>query len=494
MIVATPRKMSSGCTETDTRTAELGAEALGLPLFEQGRNIARVLEARKPGPRDAVRFGTVVVQLPRRATKTTSTWATIIGRALTRPGYKCVVTAQSGAVASRILLEHAELLIRNGRCVESRDARDAGERIVLFRSGGRERLEFPNGSRIWVVPPEAGAVRSAAADDIVIDEAGEFDGDKGNDFLLGVLPLMDTRGPLAQLIISGTPGKSRDGVFWDHLEDGRNDADEDLGIVDYSASDDDDPEDEAVWLRVHPGPSSLLEDGYPLTPLETLRKRRRKLGPVGFAREYLCLWPMDSRTSAIDLEAWEAARARGLELHDGEVPPVPDSPGLAYDVAPDDSTAALAAAWRDDEGRAHLLVVDYRPGVAWLSRYGHALARKRRVPIRYDGIGANHGPARAIERLRGVETKGGAVRDAMAAAQLLVSELKAGTLVVYGQDSLDAAAEGATWRVSEGGRLFARKASAADVCALVAAALALYEYDTRTPVAKRTRVRVSGAA
>ncbi|MDF9877470.1 hypothetical protein M2316_002817 [Cellulosimicrobium cellulans] len=464
--MAAPRFLSEAPAGTDITAPELGAMMLGLPLFEQGRHVARVLEARRGGE---AAFKQVTVQLPRRATKTTSIWATILGRAATREGYRCVVTAQRGTVASRILLEHGEMLLRNGEAVESREARGDTSRPVLFRSGGREHIDFPNGSRIWVVPPEAGAVRSAAADDVVIDEAGEFEGDKGRDFLLGVLPLMDTKGPLAQLIIAGTPGKLRSGMFWESLEEARAGADDELGIVDYSASDADDPEDRAVWERVHPGPSSLLPDGRALTPMRVLERRYEKLGPVGFAREYLCLWPLDASVSAIDMAAWDE--------HTVPMEGLPERFGLAYDVAPDGSSAALCAAWRDEDGVARLGVVAYEMGVSWLAQRAHAVAKKHRVPVRYDGIGANHGPAQEIERLRGVTTTVGYAKDAMAAAQLLVSSLADGKLAPFDQVSLRAAADGAAWRQTEGGRLFARKASAGDVTPLVAASLALLQFD-----------------
>lgn len=474
-VAAVPTFESATPADTDISTAVGGAQLLGLPLKPQGERVARVLEARDG---EGVLYPEVVVQMPRRATKTTSIWATIVGRAATRENYRCVITAQRGVVASRILLEHANLLLASGAAVESRDRDDHPDKIILYRSGGREHLDFPNGSRIWCVPPEGGAVRSAAADDVVIDEAGEHDPVKGKDFLDAVQPLMDTRGPLAQLIITGTPGKVRSGMFWDALQLGRSGADPALGILDYSIRDDEDAEDRAVWQRVHPGPSSGL------TPMSTLERRWTKLGPAAFAREYLARWPADAATSAIDLEAWRGA----------VVPqePLPERPGLAYDVAPDSSSAALVAAWRDAQGVARIGVVDYRESVSWLAALSHSVARKYRVPVRYDSIGANHDPATEITRRRGVSVVPTVTKEVMAATQVLVSALADGKLVHFDQSSLNAAAEGAAWRQLQGGRVFARKPSSADVTPLAAAALALWQYDNAARGGP-TRLLVAGA-
>ncbi len=473
--MAVPRFASRVPKATDLSCVVEGARLLGLGLLPQGIRVAGLLEARRGGER---MYKTAVIQMPRRATKTTSVWATILGRAATMPGYLCVTTAQSGAVASRILLEHAELMIRNGECVESREARSGSDRPVLFRSGGRERIDFPNGSRVWVVPPEAGAVRSAGADDVVIDEAGEFEGEKGQQFLQGVLPLMDTKGPLAQLVVAGTPGKVRGGMFWDQLELARARRDRETGILDFSAADSDDPEDRRVWRRVHPGPASGL------TPMKVLERRRHQLGAVKFATEYLCLWPVDASVSAIDSARWAAAARPDAPMD------LPERFGLAFDVHRQDASAAVCAAWRDEEGNAWVVVLEHRMGVSWLARFIHPRAKARRLPIRYDNVGSNVGPASELSRMRGVQLVPGTMKDAFAATQLLVSSLADGKLRHFDQGSLNTAVEGAAWRQVEAGRLFGWRSSTADIVPLNAAAWALWQYD-QAPQRRTVTARAS---
>lgn len=514
VLVVRPHYATRLPRDVDIATAERGARMLGLPLKEQGVRVARLLEARNPRRPDEALRQELVVQMPRRATKTTSIFATMLGRCDTRRGHRVVVTAQSGNIASQIMREHAQVLLARGYAVESRGRRRRPDRIVYYANGGRERLEWPStdadgnvidvaqeeyddvspeeleelgirlGSKMWAVPPDPGAVRSQASDDIWIDEAGELEGDVGNDLLTGVLPLMDTRGPLAQIIVSGTPGRFRAGMFWELLSEARDGGRLAPGILDYSATDAEatDPKtvsDPKVWRRVHPGLSSGL------VTAKTLEKRLYRLGPLKFAREYLCMWPLDGSVSAIDMAKWRALA----------VPqePLPDRFGLAYDVANDGATAAIAAAWRDPAGIARVAILDYRNGANWVAPVAHKIARKYRMPIRYDGIGANHGPSIQIKKLRGAALIAGYLKDAAAAAQLLTENLDDRLLVHFDQSSLNAAAEGAAWRLTEGARLFARKLATDDPVPIVAASLALYQYD-QLPEYQPLRSRVSSAA
>jgi hypothetical protein len=273
-------------------------------------------------------------------------------------------------------------------------------------------------------------------------------------------------------------------MFWELLSEARQGGRLAPGILDYSATDNEasDPEtvkDPKVWRRVHPGLSSGL------VTVKTLEKRLYRLGAVKFAREYLCMWPLDGSVSAIDMEKWRALA----------VPqePLPARFGLAFDVANDGSTAAVAAAWRDPAGIARVAILDYRSGTNWVSGVVHQIARKYRLPVRYDGIGANHGPATQIKKLRGATLISGYLKDAAAAAQLLTGDIDDRLLVHFDQSSLNAAAEGAAWRLTEGARLFARKLATDDPVPIVAASLALYQYD-QLPDYQPLRSRVTAAA
>lgn len=465
---AAPTHISRIPRETDIAAAVFGSELQGLPLLPQGMHVAGVLEARD---RDGLPlYPTVGILIPRRGTKTTSIWNVILGRCRNQPGHKVAVTAQDGLRARNRMREVM-------RALQARDFegdRNPSSRLGKLRwSNGEEAIEWDNGSRIWVVPPESGAFRGEAADTMFFDEAGELSLTRSEDLLAGALPLMDTR-PMGQVIIAGTPAKTRAGLLWSTLEAARN-GDKSVGIVDYSIRDHEPsviyPEDggdpvlnEKVLRRVHPGIGTL-------TTLRKMRDRFAKMDLATFEREYLCRFPLTDSSGAFDLDQWTEA---GLEV----LPPRPARVGLGFDVAPDGSAAALAAAWRDSEGVAHLEVIAYRPGVAWLPVAAREAHRKHRTPIGHDTIGANTDPADQMHRLR-VGLSPLNLRAMQGAAQRFMTELDEGRLRHYRQPDLDRAVEGAAWRtVGEGGRLFGRKASAHEVSPLVACSVALWQYDT----------------
>lgn len=453
---------------------------LSLPLLPQGVQVSGVLAATKHG---RPLYPTVGVLMPRRASKTTAVWATLLGRCRARPGYKIVTTAQDGLRARN---RFREVL----RALEAGDftGDKGGQRIgrVLWGAGS-EAIEFDNGSRIWVVKPEAGALRGEAADVMLFDEAGELSEQHSEDLVAGALPLMDTR-PGGQVIIAGTPGTARTGLLWTTMEQGRR-REGGVGIVDYSIRDSESavifPDDggdavlnEAVLRRVHPGVGTL-------TTMRVMRDRFSKMALSKFEREYLCRFPITDLTTALDLARWADSEIETFGLR-------PERVAVAFDVAPDSSAAALCAAWRDDDGRAHVELLGYQAGTAWLPARAEAAARKHRTSIAHDTIGANTDPADVMHRRRiGLAPLN--LRAMQGAAGRFSSELDEDRLRHYGQDDLTRAVEGAAWRtVGEGGRLFARMKSAHEVCPLVAASAALWHYDTAVARRQPAKIHTTG--
>jgi hypothetical protein len=310
--VAKPTYMSEFPDGTDVTTLGVGAAMMGMGTYDHQQQLAGVLEAQAPDGRHL--FRRVVVQQPRRSAKTTTIWATLIGRCLTYPGYTVVTTAQDGTRAGDKIREVMEVL-------ETFGFEEYGHG-KLYWSNGKERIRFDNGSVISVVAPKPGTFRSKAADCILFDEAGELDTELGSALLAGALPLMDTR-VNPQIIIAGTPGEQRAGLLWDALEDGRANKPR-IGIVDYCATDDDqttliDEASDTVILntelveRVHPGIGTL-------TTLEVIQERFEDMTLALFEREYLGKWPVDAFSAAIDPALWLKAMVSpeaGLRLAGG---------------------------------------------------------------------------------------------------------------------------------------------------------------------------------
>lgn len=440
-----------------------GCARLGFSPSAHQRRLARILDALDDDglPRNPMS----AVTEPRRSGKTDGVFGVIIGRCTARQDYHAAFSAQNGKKGRARFLAMAVKLERWDPCPRpSRTSPGCPREHVhyrIYRSNGGERIEWDNGSTLDVLPPDPEVYRGDEYDLVVLDEAQETaDQETADELLGGILPTMDTV-PGAQLVVAGTAGKTRTGLLWSALERGR------VGlwaILEYAAPEHADPLDEATWLAAHPGIGTL-------TTLAKIRERFTQLSLLDFCREYLGLWPVDSSTSAIDHDQWTKARVEPIAR--------PRRVGLAFDVAPDNSCAAIACAWRDPDGTAYIEVLVFRVSAGWLPAEAAKITTAARAPIAYDVIGRNIAPGQAMARRRPpVRTTTMGVKDQQGAQQRIITELGDGRLRHFGQKDLDLAVEGAVWRtLGEGGRLLGHKASAAPIVPLTAAALALWAFD-----------------
>ena len=482
-MLAQPRFLSEIPEGTDIEAGHVGARLQRLPMTPQGEIIAGVMEAKKPGGGNC--YKQVTVQIPRRSTKTTSIQNVLLGRCATIPGYQVVSTAQDGTRASQffrdmmdLIEEHANEILerRNEELLDEWDGsgkepeftykqalKELGIR-TLYYSQQREYIKWTNGSKWRVAKPDPASLRGGAAHAIWFDEGGELDAEEAPKLLAGALPMMDTK-PMGQVIVSGTPGEARVGMFWNQLEKARLAPDR-LGIVDYSADDFCDPTDERVWWATHPG----LACG--LTTIDVIRERfdaETGLSLPEFMREYLCIWPPDSTVSALDLQKWEITKDE-LVLQ----PPADIPWGIGWDVAIGGAEAAVAVAWIDDRDEPHVQILRHRAGSQWVPGYvAKGITAFPRTPVAYDSIGGNIVVAQALGRMPRVKTtrvKGLMMKDVAAATALLAQSVDLMTLHHAGHSGLDSAVKNATWRNPDGNRLFMRKHGASISCLLAAVA------------------------
>jgi hypothetical protein len=465
---AEPRWLSEIPEGTDIEAAHVGARLQRLPITPQGVKVAGVMEARKP--EGGVRYKQVTVQIPRRSTKTTTIQNVLLGRCATRPGYQVVSTAQDGTRASQFFRDMMDLIdghaneILELRNEELQDAWDGTGKEpeftykqalaelgirTMYYSQQREYIKWKNGSKWRVAKPEASSLRGGAAHAIWFDEGGELDHETAPKLLAGALPMMDTK-PEGQVIVSGTPGEARVGMFWNQLEKARANKDR-LGIVDYSADEFCDPTDERVWWETHPG----LTCG--LTTIDVIRERfdsETGLSLPDFMREYLCIWPPDSKVTALNLTNWGITETDPL----GEPPAV--AWGIGWDVAIGGSAAAVAVAWYDDNDEPHVQIMDHRAGSQWVAPYvGKAVQKFPRVPLGYDSIGDNITVAQALGRMPRVKTtkvKALTLKEIGAATAAIAVAVDLMTIHHPAHSGLDTAVKNTTWRESNGSRLFMR--------------------------------------
>lgn len=409
-------------------------------------------------------LSSVVELLPRRVGKTSALFALAVGRCAAIEGYQAIYAAQSGQKSRERYVNLRRALDRHARGLSGWRARE---------SRGEERIEFANGSTLMFLPPKGESFRGDAGDFIMLDEAQEHDPSDASDLMGAVLPLFDTR-PAAQLVVAGTAGGSRTGLLWDALNDGRVGK---RGILEYAAEDDDDIDDEAVWLRCHPGIGTL-------TTLEVIRARHQQMAAEQFAREYLGIWPKDASVAGINADTWAKAGTEQVER--------PLRFALAFDVAVDRSDASIVAAWRDGDGTAYVEVLERRPGTAWVYARALELARRYKVALAYDAIGPSLDIADELARAKPKPTLAGtSFAEFSMACAAFASAVVDGRLQHFRQPDLNNAVTAAGRRTVGDRWAWSRRASGSSISPLVAATLALRAYDAKPARSKPRIVRAS---
>lgn len=445
-----------------------GARMMGLdtarkPLHPQQLLVADVLNA--VGEDGLALHSTVGVCIPRRASKTTSIWATALGRCMEREDYMVAFTAQSGTKARDRFLKDLVTPL------ERKYAKGEGG-FKVNRSQGHEHIIFDNGSRIDVLPPLPDSFRGDGFDMVIIDEGQTQGPEEADELKAAILPTFDTR-PGAQLVVAGTAGKHRSGLLWDTLEDGRNGR-AGTGIIEYAAADTLSEEDVAnpeVWQMAHPGIGTLTTLERIALNFEAMR------GKIwDFAAEYLGVWPVGGGGRFLNLERW-ASSAMGVDA--ATVRP-PDHFALGFAIHPDGLSACIVAAWRDEAEEAHVLVLDHRMGTQWFSPKMLDLGRRYKVPIAHDTYG---GPTNVqvdiLQRQKAPRPRLApqTMADVKTAAALIVKSLDDGHLKHYDQDVFNEAARLAVKRKVGNGWGLGRGSAEDDITPLEAAALALHVFD-----------------
>lgn len=420
--------------------------------------------------------------LPRRSTKTTTILAWLFGRCMNEPGLLTaygVMTAQKVA-RRRFMNDVVPVLERAWPDRKTRPFR-------LSKSNGAEQITFDNGSIIMFYGPNAESFRSDAFDVIVLDEAGELDGEAVQDVLSAALPTQDTR-PGAMLVYAGTAGTSQKGnMLWDALAKATA-GDRRHAAVAYWADQNTLMEELASWepSEEHPNAHAreLVERHHPgvasgLTTLDSVKDNFDTMTPERFAREYLGIFTDTSGGGGlVSLDTWRRSR-----VGDDDTPPPapPERFSLAMVVHPDQTSAALVAAWRDDDGHACILVLNHRKGVEWVANRALALARQYKVEVCHD----TQGPVgvevewlqRQTPRPRLVPYTWPMVRTAAAG---IVKAIDQGQLRHWGQPTLDDAAALVVKRLSGPSNwALGRRDREDDIIDLEGAAMALNHFDTR---------------
>jgi phage terminase large subunit-like protein len=285
----------------------------------------------------------VRVTVPRQSGKTTLILVVEVDRSLAwGPAQHTLYAAQDRNNSRAKWEEQAELLGRTPLKPAFR----------VRRQTGLERMVWPaTGSTIGITASGETSGHGQTLDLGMIDEAFAQTDER---LVQAFRPAMLTR-PYAQLWIVSTMGTDESTFLHDRVDDGRArvEAGERSGVAyfEWSAGDDDDPDDPATWWGCMPAL------GYTVTE-EVIRVDHDAIAPDEFARAYLNRRTAGGRP-VIDAGTWQACRDPRSTLS--------GTPCFAVDVTPDRAFACIGVAGWGPDRRVHLEVVDHAPGTDWVT-------------------------------------------------------------------------------------------------------------------------------
>lgn len=222
----------------------------------------------------------------------------------------------------------------------------------VMKAVGREYIRFKGGNTIRIKARSLSGSRGFSADCLLLDEAQIL----GSAAWSSILPTMSAReNPQAWLL--GTPPTAQDdGEVFARLRDrGIEGKDSRLAYLEWSADQEDDIDDRAVWAAANPAFGSRIS-------AEAVEAERSAMTDEQFAMERLGMWALSSSHGVIPGTHWQS---QGQE-HSIAV----DRFALGVEVGPDLAWASVAfAGQRADEEWHFELDADQHTkgrGVLWL--------------------------------------------------------------------------------------------------------------------------------
>ena len=389
----------------------------------------------------------VGVTVPRRSGKTTLLLTLTVDRCMAwGRRQRSVYAAQSG-LDSRMKWEEQVSLLK--------DSALAGQ-FRAWRQNGQERTEWHATGSIAAIT--ASGESSGHGFDVDLGMIDEAWAQRDSRLIQAFRPAMMTR-PAAQLWWASTMGTDESALMNELVDDGRArvEAGSTTGVCyfEWSAGDDDDPDDPATWWGCMPALGLTV-------PEATIAADHDALERSEFNRAYLNRRAPMGR-AVIDPGHWAACRDPRSQLR--------GVPCFAIDVTPDRSLASIAVAgWRQDR-RRHIEVVEHRPGTEWVC------ARARALQDRWGPLAFVVDPSSPAGSLvldlgaAGVATDTCNAREYAQACGLLYDAVGDAEVAHLDQPALNGAASSARKRVIADAWGWARR-SGGDISPLVAVTLA----------------------
>jgi hypothetical protein len=359
---------------------------------------------------------------------------------------------------------------------------DFSRRVLkISEAHGEESIQLRSGARIDYLARSKGGGRGLGGKRVVLDEALFFAAAAAG----ALLPIMAARGN-PQVDYLSSASKIESDLLRALAERGRAGGDPSLIWVEWCAPGSFDRpgcevercthergnigcvlDDEDYWRAANPA----VRSGR--IRISFLRAMRRTLPPTEFAREFLG-WHEAGLTLArpIKLADW-------LALADPLAKPLRSPVGIALDTSKGLASAAIAAVGRLLDGRRHVELLKYAPGVDWTVAEAGRLAERLETKVRLLGGSSTAkvlAPALDDKRVPYEETTSA---DYAAACTLLVKDITDAQLVHLGDPVLQRSIEAAravpvgdtgSWRWSP-------ERSEGDTAPIVAATLARWQLE-----------------
>lgn len=396
-------------------------------------------------------YRTVFVTVPRQSGKTTLFLTWEVQRATGWRAFgpqRIVYSAQTGNDARKKLIEDQVPVLEKYR-------KRLGIQKIL-KGIGSESVIWNNGSRLVLMASGEDAGHGKTVDLGIIDELFADVDERRSQALR---PAMLTK-PYAQVLVSSTMGTDASVPLNQLVARGRAAVEagkrSGLAFFEWSAPDDADPDDPATWWACMPAL------GFTQTE-DTVRGERADMKDGDFRRAML-----NQQTSSDDrvipLAEWDAACSTDAKPS--------ASPVFAVDVNPERSAGSIVAASGGSVPVCEL--AEHQHGTGWIVE---AVTQMSRLWGNALVLVDSSGPAASLIpelKAANVPVRDVAPKELVAACGAFYDRVLEGRVRVRRHPLLDAAAAGATKRVSSDAWAWARKHSAVDVSPLVAATLAVW--------------------
>jgi hypothetical protein len=339
------------------------------------------------------------------------------------------------------------------------------------RADGEEAIETKSGTKLQFMARSLKSGRGITGDTVYLDEAFALK----HQMIASLMSTMSARSVKEnpQLWYASSAGMPESEVLWSLREAAIEQSDPRLAYLEWSAPDDADPDDPAVWAQANPAMGVRISEDF-------VRAERKALGDEEFKRERLGVWARLGGESFIPARLWAEAK--------GEVE---FSPKIAFavDVPPERDRAVIAAASMDEDGRVSVEVVDAAEGTEWVAT---ALATLQGMHNPVTTVIDAGGAAGVLikdlrrERVKLTQLQYRAYGQACGAFLDLVNQ---GKLTHSGQTELDRAADAARQSMM-GDTLWkwSRKDVEADISPLVAVTLAVHGVLSRNKSSDKRKV------